>query len=73
MNTRLRVRFLENHDHPRAAYPFQTQPVALRAASTYLLTTDDIPFIENGEEVGMTQTLSLFEPDKINWQQVTSR
>ena len=66
-DTRLRTRFLENHDHDRVAYPFQTQPAALRAASTYLPTTDDIPFIENGEEVGITQTLSLFEPDKINW------
>ncbi len=64
----LETRFFENHDQRRAAYVFQmAPPEALQAASTYLLTTDDIPFIESGEEVGMTQTLSLFEPDKINW------
>jgi glycosidase len=65
---RLRARFLENHDQSRLAYVFQTSPPeALQAANAYLLTTDDIPFIENGQEVGITQTLSLFEPDKINW------
>jgi glycosidase len=66
---RLRVRFLENHDHDRVALAYQAaSPQALQAASTYLLTTDDIPFIENGEELGITHTLSLFEPDKVNWQ-----
>lgn len=64
---RLRTRFLENHDHSRAAFPFATQPQALRAVSTYMLATDDIPFIEAGEEVAITHTLSLFEPDKIDW------
>jgi glycosidase len=65
---RLRTRFLENHDQRRASYIFQTAPPeALEAASAYLLTTDDIPFIQNGQEVGITQTLSLFEPDKIKW------
>jgi glycosidase len=64
----LRVRFLENHDHNRIAYSFQRSFDALKAATTYLLTTDDIPFIENGEEIASTRTLSLFEPDKIDWQ-----
>jgi len=66
---RLEARFLENHDQRRAAYPFQlAPPQALQAASAYLLTTDGIPFIENGEEVGITETLSLFEPDKVRWE-----
>ncbi len=65
----LRTRFYENHDQRRAAYMFQlAPPQALQAASVYLLTTDDIPFIQNGQEVGITTTLSLFEPDKIAWQ-----
>jgi glycosidase len=51
------------------AAPFQSlPPEALQAASTYLLTTDGIPFIENGQEVGITHTISLFEPDPIQWQ-----
>jgi glycosidase len=65
---RLRTRFLENHDHNRVAKPFTLLGNALNAATTYLLTTDDIPFIENGQEVGVTQTLALFEPDKIKWE-----
>ncbi len=65
----LQTRFYENHDHDRAAAPFRNLPPdALKAASTYLLTTDGIPFIENGQEVGITHTISLFEPDPIQWQ-----
>jgi glycosidase len=65
---RLRARFFENHDQPRIALPFsQAPPEALRAASTYLLTAEGIPFIENGQEVGITHTMSLFEPDPIPW------
>jgi len=64
----LRARFLENHDQRRAAYPTQlAPPEALETLNVYLLTTDDLPFIQNGQEVGITQTLSLFEPDKIKW------
>jgi glycosidase len=65
---RLRTRFLENHDHNRVAFSFQKSFDALKAASVYLLTTDGIPFIENGQEEAITHTLSLFEPDKIDWQ-----
>jgi glycosidase len=65
----LQTRFYENHDHDRVAAPFQSlPPEALEAASTYLLITDGIPFIENGQEVGITHTISLFEPDPIQWQ-----
>ena len=65
---RLETRFLENHDHDRIAQAFSNSPpAALQTASVYLLTTDGIPFIEAGEEVGITHTLSLFEPDKIQW------
>jgi len=67
-DARLRTRFFENHDQPRIATPFsQSPPEALRAASTYLLTAEGIPFIENGQEVGITHTMSLFEPDPIPW------
>ncbi len=65
----LQTRFYENHDHDRVAVPFEQMPIeALEAASTYLLTTDGIPFIENGQEVGITHTISLFDPDPIQWQ-----
>ena len=65
----LQTRFFENHDHDRVAAPFKDMPLeTLEAASTYLLTTDGIPFIENGQEVGITHTISLFEPDPIPWQ-----
>ena len=67
-HARLRTRFFENHDQPRIAVPFsQSPPEALRAASTYLLTGNGIPFIENGQEVAITHTMSLFEPDPIQW------
>lgn len=67
-DARLRTRFFENHDQPRIAQPFsKAPPEALRAASTYLLTTNGIPFIENGQEVAITHTMSLFEPDPIAW------
>jgi glycosidase len=65
----LQTRFYENHDHDRVAAPFKNlPPEALQAASAYLLTTDGIPFIQNGQEVGITHTISLFEPDPIQWQ-----
>ncbi|HKP54919.1 MAG TPA: alpha-amylase family glycosyl hydrolase [Chloroflexia bacterium] len=64
---RLRARFLENHDHERVAHTFRGSPEGLRVLSTYLLTTDGIPFIENGQEVGITRTMTLFEMDKIEW------
>ncbi len=64
---RLRTRFLENHDHDRVAYTFRKSPDGLKVLSTYLLTTNGIPFIENGQEVAITHTISLFEADKIDW------
>lgn len=64
---RLRTRFLENHDHERVAYTFRKSPEGLRVLSAYLLSTDGIPFIENGQEVAITRTMSLFEMDKIDW------
>jgi hypothetical protein len=54
---------------PTTAAPEVAPPAALETASTYLLTTDGIPFIENGQEVAITHTISLFEQDPIPWQQ----
>ena len=59
----LKVRYLENHDHPRwlsRFAPHTTVPAAL-----LLVTAPGIPFIYAGQEYGATHRPSLFDPDRM--------
>ncbi len=65
------LRFLENHDKPRAMEVFGRE--ALPAYLTFIFTIDGIPLIYNGQETGADRYLSLFEKDTIDWQRVDRR
>ena len=58
-----RMRFVENHDTPRAAARFG--PSFARSAAAFLLLADGTPLVHAGQEVGVTHTSSLFARDPI--------
>lgn len=59
------LRFVENHDKPRAARVFAGE--ALLPFLVLIFTTDGIPLIYNGQEIGATKDVSLFDKDTIDW------
>lgn len=59
----LPLRFLENHDLPRARRTFPGE--SLFAALTLIFSLHGIPLIYNGQEIGAEKTPSLFEKDTI--------
>ncbi len=61
----LRLRFLENHDQPRAAEILGMR--GLKVAASLLFTLDGVPLIHNGQEIGERERLSLFDPSRIPW------
>lgn len=61
----LRMRFVENHDKPRATTVFGY--AGSKAAAVIAWTVPGVPLIYNGQEVGDTTRLSLFEKDTIRW------
>ncbi len=63
----LRMRFTENHDEARAA-KLLTKPQAF-AAAVYVNTIPGVPMLYNGQEIGATQWLSLFERNVIDWEE----
>jgi len=60
------MRFLENHDKERAAKIFGK---ALLPFLVFIFTIDGLPLIYNGQEIGATAYLNLFEKDEIAWGQ----
>ncbi len=62
----LPLRFLENHDLPRAAAVFEGQK--LKAALIFIFSLHGIPLIYNGQEIGVKTYLSLFEKQEVDWQ-----
>jgi glycosidase len=59
------LRFLENHDEPRAAAIFGLERLPAYAAVAFL--SGGLPFLYNGQEVGATHRPSLFEREPIDW------
>lgn len=68
----LQLLFITNHDETAWDAPpptlFGSQKGA-RAAATLMLTLPGVPLLYNGQEVGSTQELPLFEKEAINWDQ----
>jgi len=62
----MRMRYLENHDQPRAVERIGVR--GLKVAAALLFTLDGVPLIHNGQEIGEGRRASLFEPFKIQWE-----
>jgi Glycosidases len=59
----LKVRYLENHDHPR--WLGRHSRATTVPAALLLTTVPGIPMIQAGQEEGATRRLSLFDPDRL--------
>jgi cyclomaltodextrinase len=62
----MRMRYLENHDQPRAVERLGVR--GLKVAAALLFTLDGAPLINNGQEIGEHRRVSLFDPSKIQWE-----
>lgn len=58
-----KVRYLENHDHPRWLARHSRESTV--PAALLLTTAPGIPMIQAGQEYGATRQLSLFDPDRL--------
>ncbi len=63
---KLPMRFIENHDEPRAAEAFGWP--GLKPYAALIFTLPGIPLLYNGEEIGETHKPSLFEKETIDWE-----
>lgn len=61
----LPLRFTENHDLPRTVETFGQQKFMPFAA--FCLLSAGLPLIYNGQEIGATQQISLFDKQEIEW------
>jgi glycosidase len=59
------LRFLENHDEPRAVTIFGRERLPAYAAVAFL--SGGLPMLYNGQEVGATHRPSLFEREPVDW------
>lgn len=59
------LRFVENHDKIRAMSLFQGQ--ALIPFLVFIFSIDGVPLLYNGQEIGSSHTISLFENDPLDW------
>ncbi len=64
----LPLRFIENHDKPRAAGLFKDE--AIFAYLTFIFALDGIPLLYNGQEIGAIAYSSLFEKEPVDWNSV---
>lgn len=62
----LALRFLENHDLPRAAKIFGK---GLIPFLTFIFTIDGLPLLYTGQETGTADYLSLFDKNTVDWQE----
>jgi len=63
----LKMRFTENHDEARTTALFTAEQTLVL---TFLIfTLPGVPMIYNGQEIGVSEKLSLFEKETINWRQ----
>ncbi|MCR5156383.1 MAG: alpha-amylase [Butyrivibrio sp.] len=62
----VKLRFLENHDQPRAKFLFPNLR-ALKNATAFLFFQKGLTFIYAGQEMGMAHLPSLFDKDILDW------
>lgn len=63
----VKLRFLENHDRPRAAQDFR-DPKILRNWTAFTYFQKGMTMIYNGQEVSSDHRPMLFEKDPVDWQ-----
>ncbi|MCD4783855.1 MAG: alpha-amylase [Candidatus Eremiobacteraeota bacterium] len=61
----LPLNFIENHDQKRASKVFGE--MGYRPYAAFVFTIPGIPLVYNGQEIGKTEYLSLFEKQPIDW------
>lgn len=66
----IKLRFLENHDRPRAAYLIENEK-ALRNWTAFIYFQKGITMIYNGQEMGVKQLPGLFDLEPIDWKDGT--
>lgn len=62
----VKLRFLENHDRPRAASYIKT-PTGLRNATAFVFFQKGLTLLYAGQEVAASHLPSLFDKDDVNW------
>lgn len=62
----VKLRFLENHDRPRA-HQLISDEKALRAWTAFMYFQKGMPLVYNGQEVGEKHLPSLFDKDTVDW------
>lgn len=62
----VKLRFLENHDRPRA-HQLIADERALRVWTAFMYFQKGMPLVYNGQEVGEKHLPSLFDKDTIDW------
>ncbi len=62
----VKLRFLENHDQPRARFLFPKER-ALRNATAFLYFQKGMTLIYAGQECGISHLPSLFDKDTVEW------
>lgn len=67
----VKLRFLENHDRPRA-HQLIADEKALRVWTAFMYFQKGMPLIYNGQEVGETHLPSLFDKDTVDWEEKVS-
>ncbi len=63
----VKLRFLENHDQPRARFLFPGEK-PLRNATAFLYFQKGMTLIYAGQECGLSHLPSLFDKDAVEWQ-----
>ncbi len=63
----VKLRFLENHDQPRAGFLFPNVR-ALRNATAFLYFQKGMTLIYAGQEFGVSHLPSLFDKDDVDWE-----
>ena len=62
----VKLRFLENHDRPRAAHLFP-DPRTRRNHTAFSFFSRGMALLYNGQETGCAHRPDLFDPDPIDW------
>ncbi len=62
----VKLRFLENHDQPRARFLFPEER-ALRNATAFLFFQKGMTLVYAGQEFGISHLPSLFDKDTVEW------
>ena len=63
----IKLRFLENHDQPRARFLFPNEKV-LRNATAFLYFQKGMTLIYAGQEYGISHLPDLFNKDSVEWE-----